>query len=395
MIRNASPAILESASDIRALLCEAEKARVLVLSRHGVVRVEHRIADAVRDLEQDEERRPGKGSREILAGDSTEDVGHGPFWIDAGSVYEDLLSLGSDTADIIFCLDPWAAQLIRDEDAASGARWYIISDLGSRKSVSYEEYWGQLEEWFERRPFAGIILREAWIEALGSEPTDPPADHAASIHLQKPGAWQWRKISGTSEQLLHFLVKFSGSLPHLRVFLDSLARQDCPKDRLQATIVTSENSEDLRRYLRWHALAHPTLEVESVATPHLDRTLESHPGAVLVLTGDHTILPPRFARVTLERIAADGCPSLYGVPLSAEASAHVLTGNLDPVAHYESLLEACSHTSSAEAVRLVPPESWMGGELGPMGNIMAYVRESEGARPRLEGPGLLCLGDLP
>jgi len=343
---------------------------------------------------------------------SAADWGHAPCWIDAGGVYKDLIGQGPELPDVVLCLDPWAAQLF-DEEAPSGARWFLVSDLKSRKSLSHEDYWAQLEEWFDRRPFAGIIDQEAWEEAIGIGPAEAQVDRAASIHLERPGAWQWKTITGSSEpmpgeqQTLLFLVKYSGSLPHLRVFLDSLARQEYPNDLLRATILTSEKSEDLRQYLRWYALAHPKLTAEPVSTSDtgggpwesvLNRTLEAVPGALIILSGDHTILPTQFARVALEMSSTAVRPSIVGLSLSAEASAQVLTGNLDAVAHYETLVGAFAPRSSvplAEEVRLVPPNAWMEGDLGPLANIMDYLRKAEDAdAQRPVGPGLLRLGDL-
>jgi hypothetical protein len=406
MTRIGAPSVLDDPSEVKALLSEAEDARVLAISRRELVRADcagRSLLDTLRELGRHADDSAGKGSLEILGDAPVGDLGHAPSWIDAGGVYEDLVAHGPEQGDIIFCLDPWAAQLIRDDDSASGARWFVVSDVNVRKPASHEDYWAQLEEWLERRPFAGIISREAWEEALGSRAVP-------SVHLQRPGAWQWKTMGGTAEpsgagtQALLFLVKYSGSLPHLRVFLDSLARQDHPRERLRATILISEESEDLRRYLRWHALAHPTLAVEALvmspsetdANAELNRSLEAFPGALVVMTGDHTILPSGFSRVALEMSAARVLPSLPGLPLSAEASAHAVTGNLDAVAHYESLAAAFSRapeSAAEDAVRLVPAEAWRGGDLGPVANIMAYVRETGHAA--VGGPALLQLGDLP
>jgi len=405
------PGILETPSEVKELLAEAENGRVLVISRRELARADHSgpsFIEALRELDHHAEDCPGKGSLEILGEAPIGELGHAPFWIDAGGVYEDLVAHPPENGDIVFCLDPWAAQLIRDDDGANGARWFVVSDVNVRKPGPHENYWGQLEEWLERRPFAGIISREAWEEALGFDPGDNRA--APSGHPQRSGAWQLKLLGGSPEpsateaKAIFFLVKYSGSLPHLRVFLDSLARQEMPKDRLRATILSSEPAEDLRQYLRWHALAHPTLAVEVLVTSGVDngpwsselnRALEAFSGPVVVLTGDHTILPSRFSRVALEMAAGNTCPSLSAIPLSAEASAHVVTGNLDAVAHYEKLVDAFSRKSeegAGDAARLVSAKAWLGGELGPLANIMAYVREADSTT--VGGPALLQLGDL-
>lgn len=405
------PSVLEDAAAVKALLAEAENAKVIVISRRELVRADHAgpsLASTLRELDRHAEDCRGKGSTEILGEAPMDNLGHAPFWIDAGEVYEDLIAQSPEQGDIVLCLDPWAAQLIRDDDAATGAKWFVVSDVNVRKPGSHEDYWGQLEEWLERRPFTGIISRDAWEEALGLDSGDGHA--APSGHSRRSGAWQWKTMGEAPEpgaaesQAILFLVKYSGSLPHLRVFLDSLARQEMPKENLRVTILSSEPAEDLRQYLRWHALAHPTLAMEVLVTAgaddgpwssELNRSLEAFSGALVVLTGDHTILPSRFSRVALNMAAADGRPALSAIPLSAEASAHVVTGNLDAVAHYEKLVDAFSRKlekSAGDAVRLVPPKAWLGGELGPLANIMAYVRETNDAPPG--GPALLQLGDL-
>jgi hypothetical protein len=417
MIQSTAPALLNTSSDVKALLAEAGKSGVLVVSRRGLERADatgEALLETLRAVGSHADTCQGKGSREFFDDLSADDLGHAPSWIDAGSVYEELIAADtSQPAGYVFCLDPWAAQLIRDDDAQSGARWYFVSDLDSRKDLSHEGYWEQLAEWLARRPFAGIIAKEAWDDVLRSAPVAAAAeDRPPAIHLQKPGAWQWKTFSHSSgrpmaaEDVIVFLVKYGGSIPHLRVFLDSLARQEYPNEAVRTTILTPEHTRELETYLRWFGLAHPTLKIDTLVITDsgnapwkgtLDRLLRSLPDALVVLGTDRAILPKTFARVSRDNSKKDPLPSISGVPMSAEASAHVITGNLDAVANYEALLTAFSSEAKAspsESLRLIPKALWKGGRDGPMAKITEHLRKSDATECRPGDLGILELRDL-
>jgi hypothetical protein len=415
------PRVVSQPSEVSCLLGEAAKVKGLILSRRELCGFEQvslsELRSVLRDFGQHDEQCGGKASREILGTDQAGDLGDSPAWMDAGSLYEDLISTleTREPVDFVFCLDPWAAQLlIQSGDLAFGAQWILISNLERRRAKSHPEYWEQMDQWFSASAFSTIIPQDAWDQAIGAPEEDSSIDQGDRIHLERPGAWQWRRISGSptakppKEGTLLFLVKYSGSLLHLRVFLDSMARQDFPKDTLHCAILGGEGGGAIETYLKWFALSHSQLSIALVDTsagageewkPELNRLLKQVPGAVLVLTGDHSILPARFSRVAVEMSKAKARPMLFGVPLSIEATAHIITGNLDPLSNYENMLRAFSGNTNeplSESVRIVSPETWMESDEDSSSRILeiAQATGSTVSDPS-QGLGVLQLGDLP
>jgi hypothetical protein len=415
------PRVVSQPSEVSRLLGEAAKGKGVILSRrelNGFEKVSlSELNSHLRDLGRHDAQCGGEASRETLGIEHAADLGDSPAWMDAGSLYEELISTleTRGPVDFVFCLDPWSAQLISHAgEAAFGAQWIFVSDLERRRAQSHPEYWEQMEQWFNASSFSAIIAQDAWDRAISGPEGETQGDPSGRIHLERPGAWQWRRISGSPiakpsrEGTLLLLVKYSGSLPHLRVFLDSLARQDFPKDSLHCAILGGEGGGALETYLKWFALSHSQLSIALVDTsagtgegwkPELNRLLKQVPGAVLVLTGDHSVLPDRFARVTVEMSKSKTRPLLFGVPLSFEATAHIITGNLDPLPNYENLLRAFSETLKEpfpESARIISPETWMTGGGDPSSRIleMAQATGSTVSDPS-QGLGLLQLGDLP
>lgn len=277
-------------TSVDELLNEAAQGTSLVLTCRGIQR-----------LESSDNQHLALGG-EILP--STEEFGHASAWIDTGALYEELVA-DRGSADFIFCLDPWAAQLLsRANEAAPEAKWILVSDLDQREGA----YWQDLEHWYKSLPWTAVISRKLWDQAL--ERRKNP--EAAALHAQQQGAWQWKTIAPPApERAVVFQVRYSGSFPHLKLFLESLARQ---QGRIRCRILACDPSEDLRRYLRWHAIAHPRIELE-IADGPLDGVLE---------LDDHLILPV-------------GRPLSPVATLNPEVTAQILTGNLDAFGHYEKL----------------------------------------------------------
>jgi hypothetical protein len=324
----------------------------------------------------------GDGPRpctEIFDPSTIAELGHAPDWIDAGAAYEELLKeLENEPADVIICRDPWSAQLLsRAGEASTSARWIFESDVDERE---HAEYWRDMEPWFRSLPWSEIKAIEA-----------PPE------HLQKPGAWEWRSISPLTSGVV-LLVRYSGSFPHLKAFVDALARQHYPKERMSCLILAKERSADLDRYLRWLALAHPKMRVSVVQDAagaerpweaRLNRTLAEWTNATVVLVDDHAVLPEHFAR---DLAAEEASVAFSSLPLSPEVTAHVLTGNLDPLATYDKLAGGFGDEPTPENARAIPAEVWRSGEGAPSARILRLAAEPTGDAPRRS---LLQLADLP
>ncbi len=343
-------------------------------------------------------------SSEIFGQKPSGVLGDAPAWVDAGVVYEELIATieSRGLLDFVFCVDPWAAQLrSRAGEIAGEARWVLVSDLeGRKREGGREAYWESLAQWFGTLSYAAI-LQEGFLDEAKEESEAAPARRPQDqIFLQQLGSWLWRRVSPRPLAPVLFLVRYSGSLAHLRIFLDSLARQT-DAGRLCRCVVLSGGGEDVRSYLRWFAIAQKGLPVDLIEMAasserdwraELGRLLAGSGSPALVLLGDHSILPGSFVR-TLEE---DRISCARGTTLGSEASAHIITGNLDPIANYESLLRAHSgvQEGGAEGARILSPEVWQ----DPGGDSVSRILALSQTPPRPAGvpiPILLQLRDQP
>jgi hypothetical protein len=387
---------MSHAIEIVALLTEASQAKCLVLSRRELRAIEDPsdLRDVLRDVSRHSEDCRGSGGAEVFGSESADDLGDAPAWVDAGALHEGLIAHleTQGPVDFVFCMDPWAAQLrSRTGGAAADARWIFVSNLSDRKSKAHREYWDRMEEWFKGHSFSAIVSRDVWDLALAEG--KKVSKGSSRIHLEKHGAWQWRRISGPDFQArtLLLLVQYSGCLARIKVFLDSLARQDYPKQSLRAAILLRGGNRDLDTYLQWFALVHPDVRVVAVDAAQLAPVLKQTPGATLVLVDESSILPDKFARAVCEAAVTSVGADLYSVPLSLEASAHIITGNLDPLSNYEKLLLAFQGGKSVKrAAQIIPYEAWAKGEGEVVPRIMRLAREAVPA----SGLVLLQLAEL-
>jgi hypothetical protein len=108
--------------------------------------------------------------------------------------------------------------------------------------------------------------------------------------------------------------------------------------------------------------------------------------------GDHTVLPTDFVR----KVEGGLRGRVVGVRVPIEATAHILTGNLDPLSNYETLLEGCSKDPNArrEGLRIIPPDRWRRGE-GDLADRLARLAKEGGSTGAAPSLTLLELGDLP
>lgn len=165
---------------------------------------------------------------------------------------------------------------------------------------------------------------------------------------------------GTSEAIKFSVVtccyKF---LQRLRIFLYSISRQNFPKDQFQVCIASPGNPDGLLEYLDLFKKVHPDLDIQVASVPTEWRTnrgkminaaFRKSSGSLVMIADCDLVLPPDF----FNRMASDqalgfvrGC---WRTPLSEEITAHILTGNLDPVDHFEEL-KRCWDPKEAKDLR--------------------------------------------
>lgn len=366
------------------MLSKAAAGRGAILSRRGLrgyeqVSVEN-LVENLRDMTRHTGNCRGQQSFEIFGDFPTGDLGHAPAWIDAGAVYEDLVQVVQSRGplDYVICVDPWAAQLrSRAAEIAGNAQWILISDLEGGKETSKKDYFGQLKEWFSSLSYAATLSLKDLDVSQSDSAAAAPVKFA--IHARKPGAWEWRRLC-TAEPAcpLVLLVRYSGSLAHLKLFLDSLLRLQGRPDSLQVVLLTGAGGEDPQPYLRWIFLAHPRLRLSTVETSRdwqsdLRPILAGAPQAVVGMIGDHAILPPTL----LEHLKEGGRSTAQGAPLPVQTSAHVLTGNLDAVANYETLLRSvpADVPERAECARFFAPGVLTANRADPVEQLLQLTRK--------------------
>ena len=135
-------------------------------------------------------------------------------------------------------------------------------------------------------------------------------------------------------------------LQRFRAFLDSVARQDYPLERIEICVATCGGADGVPEYLEQFKIAHPKLAVRRVDVPAEHRRnrgkminaafAQSSAGVVMAADCD-IILPRHFVATVLQRHRADLLLGCWRTPLSPNVTAHVITCNLDPVKHFDAL----------------------------------------------------------
>jgi cellulose synthase/poly-beta-1,6-N-acetylglucosamine synthase-like glycosyltransferase len=144
-------------------------------------------------------------------------------------------------------------------------------------------------------------------------------------------------------------------LQRFRVFLDSIARQNHPVERIEVCVAAPGNPDGLMEYLDLFRRAHPKLSLRVAAVPESDRAnrgkminaafrVSSAP-VVMAADGD-IVLPADFVRTVLPTHAPDRVVGCWRTPLDEEVTANVVTGNLD----FQALFDAMRNTWSPLSV---------------------------------------------
>lgn len=135
-------------------------------------------------------------------------------------------------------------------------------------------------------------------------------------------------------------------LQRFRIFLDSLARQEYPRARMEICIALPGNPDGALEYLELFQSAHPGL---AVRVKTADEELRRNRGAlinaafsvsrgktVMVADGD-IVLPSNFVAAQLQAMDENTVSGCWRTALSSEITAQIVTGNLDAVANHAAL----------------------------------------------------------
>jgi hypothetical protein len=395
---------------VGSMLTEAGSAKSILIDSRTFRRLESPGESLIGVLRLMWEKRDlGKrtASSEIL-GNSWKGPNHPTAWLDLGDLYEALIANveSEGPADYIFCLDPWVAQLLGPKgEARIAAKWVFVSDIDKRRTLDHEVYWEDLGKWFSELPFVAILPSTA-LGSLDSARTSSAGRLRSKVFLQSQGAWQWLRLSADSRQTsppegkLLFIVRSSGTLMYLRVMLESVIRQSFPKERLEVVVLTQgAGSPELSTYLKWLALACSQCRVSLVEMSdniawrsRVNQILAAQREATLVLTHDRVLLSESFSQTVAESAASRTLSGCKGVMLGRESTAHILTGNLDPIRNYGDLLSAHAGTPAApvtRGARVIPAALWSEGGGEWLERISSLQEESGVA-----GPPLLEMVDL-
>ncbi len=420
------------------LINRARKGRVLLAYTQAAVRAgtDRLVEVALRDPKASGPSGLARLAGESPDGDFRSSAGSLPEeavrWVEAGDLFEKVASAAEKGArfDYAFCLDPWAACILsRLGNLLEGVAWIFVSDLKGR-SKEDKAFWDSMEFWISTLRFHHIVPVEALIrEAQGAagapslenpscreggpgaheettgltpaqsaetDPTNPYTGHRIQIlpasSLGKPLTLK------VSILLQHY---GGGGSSYTRVFLDSLIRQKMPPEEIEVWVSTPEVAGDLAEYLRIFALAHPRPAIR----PFDPGRSEGIPfrAPVVAVSDAGVILPETLLDEVSRDAGKDGIRHIPHVLIGREVAAHILTGNLDPVAHYEALRKA--HVEARPEGRLADdPPRFLFGPRDLAGDLLARISQpsassssgldprSDAARPPSRPPDRL--GDL-
>lgn len=143
--------------------------------------------------------------------------------------------------------------------------------------------------------------------------------------------------------VLTFCYKY---LQRFRIFLDSIARQDYPQERIEVCIVVPGNPDGIVEYLQLFQLSHPRLRVriEQVEDTQfrnrgkmINTAFHLSKGRVVMVADGDIVMPPDFVSSMLREHDEKAVVGCWRTALSREITAQVITGNLDAVEHHEKL----------------------------------------------------------
>jgi len=137
-------------------------------------------------------------------------------------------------------------------------------------------------------------------------------------------------------------------LQRFRCFLNSVARQTYPLEKIEVCVALPGNPDGVKEYLELVQKAHPKLRI---AIADVDETARANRGKMIneafkissgnvVMVADcDLILPGNFVARMLKEHQTDSVTGCWRTPLSPLVTAHILTGNLDAVEQFDNLYQ--------------------------------------------------------
>ena len=394
-------------------------------------------------------------------------------WIEAGRLFELLTreeAAGANYEHIV-CMDPWVASiLVGQDDLLSKASRHYVGDASKISKNEGGDYARELEEWLgatppfdepidkrgikkevysqpptsamkdpgpppqvvpssrdgsvpllPRQPTLSVsrdpMSGKSWNSPLGRlvtfGPSRPKGDQGATAsrtHLKHP-----RNLRHPIH--LNMLVVAPGDLLRLRVFLDSLIRQERQERRdkqdpkaadMEVFICIRSGGTappELEPYLRILKVTHPEVRislVENGGEGGIDKLLAGDPDGLLIIDG-RCVLPRDFIQtvVTVMTLESGRSRDFSHLLVHREVSAHVLSGNLDPVAHYEDLRQVHEKNLGEEnpenprpILRLVPASVLSrNNSISSIEDLLAgtETHSGQGVTDGSDGPGSILL----
>jgi len=135
-------------------------------------------------------------------------------------------------------------------------------------------------------------------------------------------------------------------LQRFRIFLDSIARQDYPRDRIEICVAAPGNPDGLFEYLELFHQAHQKIRISVVEIPETDcknrgkminAAFKASSAPVVMAADCDIILPSYFIKNMLSAHSPKHVLGCWRTPLDANVTAHIVTGNLDPVDLFDQL----------------------------------------------------------
>jgi hypothetical protein len=157
-----------------------------------------------------------------------------------------------------------------------------------------------------------------------------------------------------------FLVCSFKYLQRFRFFIDSIARQTYPLERIEVCIAAGGNPDGLFEYLNLVRIVYPALTIRLLEIPEplrrnkgkmLNEAFRASTAAVVMPTDCDIVFPKTFVADMLDRHQSDLVIGCWRTPLTKELTAQILVGNLDPVEHFDVLSKQWSKEEEIGGVR--------------------------------------------